>query len=111
MNAAQLAREVGIGYPYILQLLKGGKIPARKEKNRWELTEEQVDALLCSSCEKASKLEKTYLRLYWEGLSIQALQQKAVLDFEEQGILLPAEGFVEKTIYEDSLKDAIKERT
>lgn len=96
----EISTKLNVPYAKVLEILRMKIIPAKKVKNRWNVTPKQFANFKLSNDRKIKTLQNTYIDLYWQGLTINQIQDRAVKDFKEQYIVASVKGFAETTIYE-----------
>lgn len=99
MNGTQLARKLKTSTRVVGGLIKAGTIKATRVKRAWEVDAESVKSFCRRNSAAVEKLRGEYVTLYWEGVTVPGLQERTKGDFAKRGIIYPADGFAEQTIY------------
>ena len=103
MNGTQLARKLKTSTRVVGGLIKAGTIKATRVKRVWEVDAESVKNFCRRNSAAVEKLRSEYVGLYWLGVSVGRLQERTKDDFSERGIIYPADGFAEQTIYNEAM--------
>lgn len=101
ITAKQAADILQIQYRLMLAKVSGGGgLNAEKIKGRWQINKATFDRFHDSNTRAIKKLEKEYISLYRQGLTVKLLKERTREDFEKRGILYgDIDGFAEWTIY------------
>lgn len=112
MNGCELAKLLSVRPKTVYSLIKSGHIKAKKEKGKFVILAKDVTKFQRANARAIDKLKGEYVRLYWQGLSVEHLQRRVPDDFESSGIVLTqVKGFAERCIYESLPKRGQKSRS
>lgn len=104
MNGLQLAKSLGTSTRMVGDLLKSGRIKAKRVKQVWECDLDSVNEFCRKNKAAVTKLKRVYMDLYWQGVSIEALEKRTRDDFKKRKIVWPADGFAVGVIYENHMR-------
>lgn len=103
MNGTQLARKLKTSTRVVGGLIRSGTIKAERVKRAWEVDADSVKNFCSRNNAAVEKLRKEYISLYWGGVTVPRLQERVKGDFSKRGIIYPADGFAEQTIYKHTI--------
>ena len=104
MNATELARKLNTSMQKVRWLIYTGQIDAKKVNRVWSVDEGSVRAFRRRNAKAIERLKTEYVSLYWAGISVKRLQERARDDFKTAGIVCHLDGFAEQTIYESIME-------
>jgi hypothetical protein len=79
---------------------------AKKEKGRWHIEQAEFERFRKDNAGKIEELQKEYISLYRQGLTVKRLKEKTREDFNTRGIIYGnIDGFAEWTIYNYLMKE------
>ncbi len=105
MNGTELAAKLKTSTRMVKFLLDSGIIKATKEKGAWSVDPESFKEFSKKNAAKVKKLKAEYVALYWQGLTVEQLQNRVKDDFLMRGIVYPVPGFAEIAIYESLMRE------
>ena len=112
MNGRECAEAPCIPSTAAYTLIRNGYIKAEKDRGKFIINAREIARLKRANARAVDKLKAEYVRLYWQGLSVEHLQRRVIGDFEAAHIVLtPIRGFAERCIYESLPKRGQKSRS
>ena len=106
MTPKQAAALSGMPHEVIISALHSGRLAGKKYRKRWHIKPAKAYRFGRINSEALDALSKEYVSLYWQGRTIQWLQNHVKEDFEANHISWPVAGFAEQTIYASIMREA-----